>query len=108
METPTCAPQVLPSPNESFFPSAGTDSVSSVAVASPRSCNAAIVSRSTRRSHRAPSRATPCSSSIAINRRRCGGASAFVQASSMTAARSTGTTNIVRRMPSMRTTERRS
>jgi hypothetical protein len=110
VETPIVPAHDLPSPNRSFSPSSGTSTVSCLAVASPRCPIAAsvfVVTHCSQRSPR-PGRTIPCSSSMRISRRRSAAANAFVQASSMTAAMCLGTTNSVRRMPSIRTSERRS
>ena len=105
---PTVPPHVLPSPITSFSRSSGTTLVSSVAVAVPCASIAATVRSETRRSQRAPSRAMPWSSISVINRRRSPGTSAWVHAASITAPSSRSTTNIVRRIPSMRSSVRSS
>ena len=97
-----------PEPKWSFTRSAGTSLLSCAPASSPCSCSAAIVSRIAARSHAAPSAVTPWSSSILMTRLRSAAAIVFVQAASITAACSGVLTNNVRRIPIMRTSERRS
>src|SRR6266508_2977412 len=88
--------------------SLGTALVSSEASASPRAFSSASVSRSTSSSQRAPSSVMPAPSSSWIVLLRSTAAMAVVHAAWTTGISSTGTTNIVRRMPSMRISERSS
>ncbi len=103
VDMPIVPAQVLPSPTAIWWASAGIARDSSAPVASFRATNSAIVSASTAASQVAPSAAMPCSSSSFTTRRRSPGTRASVTAACTTGTRSRGTTNMVRRMHSVRT-----
>ncbi len=106
--TPWLPAQFVPSPYDSFVRSSGSSAVSSVAKAPPRASRAASVVVQTPSSHAAPSAATPPCSRSRAYRARCLTAIASVHAACTTPPSSSGTTNIVLRMPSIRSARRSS
>ena len=86
--------------------SRGSSRASSAPVALPRAASARTVASPTSLSQFAPSAAMPDSCTRRARSRRIRSAIWSVQAAWMTGTRSAGTTNTVRRMPSIRTRAR--
>ena len=104
---PTVPSHLVPTPTSSCWRRPGTSFDSSAPVASPAASMAATVASSSAR--RCPSgSATPPSTSMSSVRLRCAGTSASVQAAWTTGTIATGSTNMVRRMHSVRTSRRSS
>ena len=91
-----------------FARSRGSSRASSAPVATPRAASAWTVASSASLSQPAPSAAMPDASTCWASRRRKRSAIWSVQAAWITGTRPAGTTNTVRRMPSIRTRERSS
>jgi hypothetical protein len=98
----------FPRESTSFSPSSGTSDASSPAVASPRAASAFNAAFSTFRSQGPVSATMPASVRNLTRRARSRTATAWLAAHCTTGARSTGSTNNVRRMASMRSTVRSS
>ena len=108
VETYWRASHLLPLPATISVRSAGRSSASSPAVASPRDTSASSVACSSSLSQRPTSGATAESERCCSSLRRSLAAIARVHAACTTGASSVGTTNMVRRMPSIRTSVRSS
>ena len=85
--------------------SRGSDAASSVPVAEPRAASARTVASPTSLSQVAASGAMPASCTTCVSCLRSRSAIWSVQAAWITGTRAAGTTNTVRRMPSIRTSE---
>ncbi len=85
--------------------SRGSDAASSVPVAEPRAASARTVASPTSLSQVAASGAMPASCTTCVSCLRSRSAMWSVQAAWITGTRAAGTTNTVRRMPSIRTSE---
>ena len=88
--------------------SLGSPAASSAPVAEPRAARTRTVPSPTSLSQAAASGAMPASATTWVSRRRSRSAIWSAQATWMTGMRAAGTTNTVRRMPSIRTSERSS
>ena len=108
VDTPVNVSCFVPTATRSWWPRSGTSLVSWLAGSAPCVRRASTVSSPTRSIQASTSSLTAPSSNMATSLRRSPATSARVHEAFITAARSRGTTNMVRRIASMRSSVRRS